>query len=143
MVYHQKAAGKWGSRMIKLIRKRWVLFLFIPLITFLIFFTIGKYPISISELLHTLFYHVVDPSAISDPKMETGLFNIQLPRVCMALLVGCGLSMAGAVYQGMFKNLLVPPDILGASAGAGFAAALALYFPCQWSWCRPLLLLMA
>jgi iron complex transport system permease protein len=114
--------------MIKRIQKRWVFFLLIPLAMFLVSFAIGKYPISIPELLQTLFYHLADPSAISDPKMETVLFNIRLPRVCVALLVGGGLSMAGASYQGMFKNPLVSPDILGASAGAGFAAALALYF---------------
>jgi iron complex transport system permease protein len=38
------------------------------------------------------------------------------------------LSTAGAAYQGMFKNPLVSPDIMGASAGAGFGAALGIYF---------------
>lgn len=56
------------------------------------------------------------------------LFNIRLPRICAALLVGAALSTAGAAYQGMFQNPLVSPDILGASAGAGFGAAVAIYF---------------
>ena len=42
------------------------------------------------------------------------------------MLVGAGLSVAGAAYQGLFKNPIVSPDILGASAGAGFGAALGL-----------------
>jgi iron complex transport system permease protein len=56
------------------------------------------------------------------------LFNIRLPRICAAILVGAALSTAGAAYQGMFQNPLVSPDILGASAGAGFSAALAIYW---------------
>ncbi|MCQ2356814.1 MAG: iron ABC transporter permease [Methanocorpusculum sp.] len=56
------------------------------------------------------------------------LFNIRLPRICAAILVGAALSTAGAAYQGMFQNPLVSPDILGASAGAGFGAALAIYW---------------
>lgn len=43
------------------------------------------------------------------------------PRICAALLVGAALSIAGAVYQGLFKNPMVSPDILGASSGAGSA----------------------
>ncbi len=56
------------------------------------------------------------------------LINIRLPRILAALLVGAALSTAGAAYQGMFQNPLVSPDILGASAGAGFGAAVAIYF---------------
>lgn len=58
--------------------------------------------------------------------METTLFNIRLPRVLAALLVGGGLAVSGAAYQGMFKNPMVSPDILGASAGAGFGACIAM-----------------
>jgi iron complex transport system permease protein len=56
------------------------------------------------------------------------LFNIRLPRICAAIFVGVALSTAGAAYQGMFQNPLVSPDILGASTGAGFGAALAIYW---------------
>jgi len=54
------------------------------------------------------------------------IYQIRLPRVIAAVLVGAGLSMAGATYQGLFKNPLVSPDILGVSSGAGFGAALAI-----------------
>ncbi len=57
---------------------------------------------------------------------STILFNIRLPRIIAAFAIGSGLSMAGAAYQGMFKNPLVSPDILGVSGGAGLGAALAL-----------------
>ncbi len=54
------------------------------------------------------------------------IYQIRLPRVIAAVLVGAGLSMAGAAYQGLFKNPLVSPDILGVASGAGFGAALAI-----------------
>jgi iron complex transport system permease protein len=54
------------------------------------------------------------------------IYQIRLPRIIAAVLVGAGLSMAGAAYQGLFKNPLVSPDILGVASGAGFGAALAI-----------------
>ena len=60
--------------------------------------------------------------------MATALTNIRLPRILVVMLVGAALAVAGASYQGMFKNPLVSPDILGASAGASFGACLALLF---------------
>lgn len=108
--------------------KIWYLLIALPIILFLYSFTLGKYPISINDLLHTIYYHYIDPSKILDSNMEIALFNIRLPRIITVLLVGSGLSIAGASYQGMFKNPLVSPDILGASAGAGMGAALGLYF---------------
>jgi iron complex transport system permease protein len=54
------------------------------------------------------------------------ILNVRLPRVASAMLIGGALSMAGAGYQGMFRNPLVSPDILGAAAGAAFGAALGI-----------------
>ena len=54
------------------------------------------------------------------------LFQIRLPRIAAAVLVGAALSAAGASYQGMFRNPMVSPDILGASTAAGFGAALGI-----------------
>ena len=54
------------------------------------------------------------------------LLNLRLPRVLAGILIGAGLSVSGAAYQGLFKNPMVSPDILGASAGAGFGAAVAI-----------------
>ena len=54
--------------------------------------------------------------------------NVRLPRVLLACMVGCCLSAAGAAYQGVFQNPMASPDILSASAGAAFGAALAIYF---------------
>ncbi len=57
---------------------------------------------------------------------ETVVFRIRLPRLIAAMLVGGGLAIAGASFQGLFRNPLVSPDILGVSAGAGFGAALGI-----------------
>lgn len=60
---------------------------------------------------------------------QAGFLWIRLPRCVMAVVVGAGLSVSGAVYQGMFRNPLVSPDILGVSAGCTFGAALGLILP--------------
>lgn len=57
---------------------------------------------------------------------QTVVFRIRLPRVIAAMLVGGGLAIAGTSFQGLFRNPLVSPDILGVSAGAGFGAALGI-----------------
>jgi iron complex transport system permease protein len=57
---------------------------------------------------------------------QTVIFRIRLPRVVAAMLVGGGLALAGASFQGLFRNPLVSPDILGVAAGAGFGAALGI-----------------
>ena len=58
--------------------------------------------------------------------MENVILQIRLPRILLACLVGCCLSAAGAAYQGVFQNPMASPDILGASSGAAFGAALAI-----------------
>jgi iron complex transport system permease protein len=57
---------------------------------------------------------------------KTVLLNIRLPRSLAALLVGAGLSISGAAFQGLFRNPLVGPSILGVAQGAGFGSALGL-----------------
>lgn len=57
---------------------------------------------------------------------EIVLLQIRMPRVIAAAIVGGALATSGAAYQGMFRNPMVSPDILGASSGAGFGAALGI-----------------
>ena len=81
----------------------------------------GKFPISPSQLWQAL------TAQSADSSIDTVLWQIRIPRIVIACLVGAALSCAGATYQGMFKNPLVSPDILGVSAGAGFGASLAIF----------------
>ena len=66
----------------------WPVLLVLPILAFVFSFGVGRFSISPSELLHTLFYHFADPSQIVDSNMETTLFNIRLPRILAVLLVG-------------------------------------------------------
>ncbi|WP_246704352.1 FecCD family ABC transporter permease [Rhizobium sp. P32RR-XVIII] len=63
----------------------------------------------------------------ADPILETVLWNVRLPRVAAGLCVGASLAAAGATYQGIFRNPLVSPDILGVSAGASLGAVTAIF----------------
>ena len=60
--------------------------------------------------------------------LESVVMDVRLPRLLAGLLIGAGLSISGASFQGLFRNPLVSPHILGVSAGAGFGAALAILF---------------
>ena len=81
----------------------------------------GRYPVSGTQLLSLLL-----DGRCKDPHLHTVIYNIRLPRIIAAIAVGGALSLAGAAYQGMFRNPMVSPDILGVSSGAGFGAALAI-----------------
>jgi iron complex transport system permease protein len=60
--------------------------------------------------------------------LQSVLFDVRVPRLLTGILVGAGLSVSGAAFQGLFRNPLVSPHILGVSAGAGLGAALAILF---------------
>ncbi|MDD4081575.1 MAG: iron ABC transporter permease, partial [Eubacteriales bacterium] len=92
----------------------------------LLSFALGRYPISPKETVGILFSGVFPIEPFWTERMATVLFNVRLPRILLACLVGCCLSSAGAAYQGIFQNPMAAPDILGASSGAAFGAALAI-----------------
>lgn len=100
----------------------------LPLLAFLFSFPLGRYSISPGQLLTLLAAKIFPIDHTWPETLETVVFQVRLPRMLVAMLAGAALSTAGAAYQGMFRNPLVSPDILGASAGAGFGAALAIYF---------------
>jgi len=88
--------------------------------------TLGRYPIGFRELCGILGSKFMDVEPFWKPVQESLLLNHRLPRILLACLVGCCLSAAGAAYQGVFQNPMAAPDILGASNGAAFGAALAI-----------------
>ncbi len=89
-------------------------------------FAIGRYPITPQELLAVLFAKTFDLPHSFDANFETVIFNIRLPRIIASVMVGAGISLAGACYQGVLQNPMASPDILGASGGAAFGAILAI-----------------
>lgn len=87
---------------------------------------LGRYPMSVPDVLGMLVSHIAPVQGSWSAQQETLFFNVRLPRVILALMVGCSLSAAGASFQGVFQNPLVSPDFLGASQGAAFGACVAI-----------------
>jgi ABC-type Fe3+-siderophore transport system, permease component len=82
---------------------------------------LGRYPISLEDLSAFIFH-----TGAFDENLKIILLNIRIPRILAAIALGGSLAIAGASYQGMFRNPMVSPDILGVSSGAGFGAALGI-----------------
>ena len=87
---------------------------------------LGRFPITPAEAGGMLASQVVPIEPFWTSQQEKLFFQVRLPRIVLALLVGCSLAAAGAAFQGTFQNPLVSPDILGASQGAAFGAAVAI-----------------
>lgn len=94
---------------------------------FIFSFMLGKYPVYPEDLVKILLSRIVDLPVTWTPQAEIVVLQVRLPRILAAALIGGALSAAGISYQGLFQNPMVSPDVLGASAGAGFGAALALF----------------
>ena len=91
-------------------------------------FSVGRFPVSLADLGLALWSRLVgQPSGLA-PAAEAVIFNIRGPRVIAAILCGAALAVAGAAFQGLFRNPLVSPDILGASSGAALGAVIGIYF---------------
>lgn len=102
---------------------RWLGLALLPLLAIFLALTLGRYQMGLDTLWRLL---SGDADAAERTTLLTILWQVRLPRLLAALLIGGALAMSGATYQGMFRNPMVSPDILGASAGAGFGAALAI-----------------
>lgn len=110
--------------------KRWLIVVMwlLPFVVALASLGIGRFlidPVTIIKILTAQFFDLHQTWTAME---ETVVLNIRLPRIILALLIGGGLAMAGASFQGMFGNPLVSPDILGVSAGAGFGASIGILF---------------
>ena len=80
----------------------------------------GRFGIPIEKVILTLF-----GNNLNDVQNNI-IFNLRLPRILAAILVGAALAVAGATFQGIFRNPLVSPDLLGVSSGACIGAAIAI-----------------
>lgn len=102
---------------------KYIILIVLPIIIFVISLSIGRYPVSIDSLFNALY------AQISKSEMTTSqlaLVRVRLPRTILAMIIGACLSLSGTVYQGLFKNPVVSPDLLGASSGASVGAAISI-----------------
>ena len=116
------------------LRRRLALLAPLSLAVFLLAFAVGRYAVRLDKTVCILLDGAL--GAVSGGRWGLSQFwtdaeativlNVRLPRILAAVLVGAALSVAGVCYQGMFRNPMVSPDLLGASTGAGFGAALAI-----------------
>ncbi|MEG1073993.1 MAG: iron ABC transporter permease [Ruthenibacterium sp.] len=95
-------------------------------------FMLGRYPVMPIDLVKILLSRIFTMPVTWTSQAQTVVLQVRLPRVLAASMIGAALSAAGICYQGLFQNPMVSPDVLGASAGAGFGAALGLF--CSFSY---------
>lgn len=93
---------------------------------FLASFVLGRYDVPLTQVVRILLSEFLPLKETWAPSMHAAVLNIRLPRIALACLVGCSLALAGTAYQSVFQNPMAAPDILGASSGACFGAALAI-----------------
>jgi ABC-type Fe3+-siderophore transport system, permease component len=99
---------------------RWLLLMGISMVVcMLMAANFGAMPLSMRTLFH---------APLSDMAWQIWL-NIRLPRVLLAVLLGMALAVSGAVMQGLFRNPLADPGLLGISSGAGLAVAVSIVVP--------------
>src|SRR5262249_52733341 len=91
-------------------------------------FTLGRYPIGVADVIDVLLTRLTGRPANVPAAVENVILHVRGPRVLAAVLVGAALAVAGTAFQGLFRNPLVSPDILGASSGAALGAVLGIYF---------------
>jgi len=87
----------------------------------------GKYAVSAHDIGVVLLSKLFGTESGLPQTVETVIWQVRLPRVVSGMLVGAALASAGAVYQGLFRNPLVSPDILGVSAGASLGAVAGIF----------------
>lgn len=96
------------------------------MVIFIISLTVGRYSIRVEDLIAMIVCKITGTECGVPENIQTVFFNVRLPRIFAAMVIGAALSISGASYQGIFKNPMVSPDILGSSAGAGFGAGLGI-----------------
>ena len=103
-----------------------ILFVLFILI-FIVSFSIGRFYVPVNQVFRILLSQIIPLPHNWPASMEIVILHVRLPRIAAAALIGIALSAGGSVYQGMFNNPMISPDILGSSSGAGFGAALGIF----------------
>jgi iron complex transport system permease protein len=89
-------------------------------------FAVGRFPVGVADVCRVLWAAITGGESGVAGNVEAVVLQIRGPRIAGALAVGAALAAAGAAYQGLFKNPLVSPDILGVTAGCALGAAIAI-----------------
>ncbi|MGY2052011.1 FecCD family ABC transporter permease [Methylobacterium sp. JK268] len=89
-------------------------------------FGVGRYPVGLADVARVLAAKLTGAPSGLPAAVEAVVWQIRGPRILAAILVGAALSGAGTAFQGLFRNPLVSPDILGASSGAALGAVLGI-----------------
>lgn len=103
------------------------------LVAVILVLPVGRFPVTVADIAEALFAWLSGQEL--DPRKEQILFlffQVRLPRILAAMLVGASLSVSGTVYQNMFLNPLVSPGILGVLAGASCGAAVGIVVFSSW-----------
>jgi iron complex transport system permease protein len=90
-------------------------------------FGVGKIAVPPADVVGVLWAKLTGGSSSAPDVVQTVVLRIRGPRVLAAILVGAALAAAGAAYQGLFRNPLVSPDILGVSSGAALGAVVGIF----------------
>lgn len=89
-------------------------------------FALGRFDLTVQDVLNVIGHELLGMGEQPESKHVNVVVNVRFPRIVAALVIGAALAAAGASYQGLFRNPMVSPDLLGASAGAGFGASVSL-----------------
>ncbi|NYV75154.1 iron ABC transporter permease [Streptomyces sp. UH6] len=87
---------------------------------------LGRYTVPPNEMVRLLAGQFLPVGETWTAQEETVVLDVRLPRVLLSLLVGGALALGGAALQGVFRNPLVSPDVIGVASGASFGGVLAL-----------------
>jgi len=88
--------------------------------------SLGRYYVSLEDVFRALSNYLIGTKYVIERKAYTSVVLMRLPRIVMSVLVGSSLSISGCVYQSVFNNKLVSPDLLGVTEGSCVGAALAI-----------------
>jgi len=105
----------------------------ILLLTLILGVGLGSVRIGPSETIAVILSRTfgLDIGVTWTPATEAIVWDLRLPRVLTAMLIGCGLAVAGATFQGLLRNPLADPYVLGTASGAAVGAAIAVLLPIQ------------
>ena len=98
------------------------------IVALLLAFTLGRYPVGLGDLFKVIAAKITDHPSDVPAAAANVIWQVRGPRILAAVLVGAALAIGGTAFQGLFRNPLVSPDLLGASSGAALGAVLGIYF---------------